>query len=466
MGPVTPNWQVSILIYKLRGEELSIRILTFKGGTHPPHSKKATEGLAIERANEPKVVVIPMQQHIGAPCEPIVQVGDEVKVGQKIGEAKGFVSSPVHSGVSGKVTAIEPRLYSGGTAVTCIVIESDMKNTISDDITPKGSLSDLSAEDIKNIIKEAGIVGMGGAAFPTHVKLTPPPDKKVDTVILNGAECEPYLTSDHRLMLEHPEEVVFGLQALMKVLGVKKGYIGIETNKPDAIEKIFEMAKGIEGIEVVALKTKYPQGAEKQLIHACTNREVPSGGLPADAGVVVNNVGTAAAVAKAIMTGMPLIERIVTVTGQGVNNPGNLMVKIGTSFREVIEQCGGLKGKTGKVIAGGPMMGITQFSLDVPVIKGTSGILVLTEEEARLPEPTNCIRCGKCVEACPINLMPVNLSAYSLANKHEQAEALNAMDCIECGACSFVCPAKRPLVESIRVSKREILARRKKAQSK
>ncbi len=466
MGPVTPNWQVSILIYKLRGEELSIRILTFKGGTHPPHSKKATESLAIERANEPKVVVIPMQQHIGAPCEPIVQVGDEVKVGQKIGEAKGFVSSPVHSGVSGKVTAIEPRLYSGGTAVTCIVIESDMKNTISDDITPKGSLSDLSAEDIKNIIKEAGIVGMGGAAFPTHVKLTPPPDKKVDTVILNGAECEPYLTSDHRLMLEHPEEVVFGLQALMKVLGVKKGYIGIETNKPDAIEKIFEMAKGIEGIEVVALKTKYPQGAEKQLIHACTNREVPSGGLPADAGVVVNNVGTAAAVAKAIMTGMPLIERIVTVTGQGVNNPGNLMVKIGTSFREVIEQCGGLKGKTGKVIAGGPMMGITQFSLDVPVIKGTSGILVLTEEEARLPEPTNCIRCGKCVEACPINLMPVNLSAYSLANKHEQAEALNAMDCIECGACSFVCPAKRPLVESIRVSKREILARRKKAQSK
>ncbi len=466
MGPVTPNWQVSILIYKLRGEELSIRILTFKGGTHPPHSKKATESLAIERANEPKVVVIPMQQHIGAPCEPIVQVGDEVKVGQKIGEAKGFVSSPVHSGVSGKVTAIEPRLYSGGTAVTCIVIESDMKNTVSDDITPKGSLSDLSAEDIKNIIKEAGIVGMGGAAFPTHVKLTPPPDKKVDTVILNGAECEPYLTSDHRLMLEHPEEVVFGLQALMKVLGVKKGYIGIETNKPDAIEKIFEMAKGIEGIEVVALKTKYPQGAEKQLIHACTNREVPSGGLPADAGVVVNNVGTAAAVAKAIMTGMPLIERIVTVTGQGVNNPGNLMVKIGTSFREVIEQCGGLKGKTGKVIAGGPMMGITQFSLDVPVIKGTSGILVLTEEEARLPEPTNCIRCGKCVEACPINLMPVNLSAYSLANKHEQAEALNAMDCIECGACSFVCPAKRPLVESIRVSKREILARRKKAQSK
>ncbi len=453
-------------IYKLRGEKLNMRTLTFKGGTHPPHSKNATEGMALERANEPKVVVIPMQQHIGAPCEPVVQVGDEVKIGQKIGEAKGFVSVPVHSSVSGRVTAIEPRLCTGGAAVNCAVIESDMKNDISDDIASKGSLLDLSADDIKGIIREAGIVGMGGAAFPTHVKLSPPPDKEVDTVILNGAECEPYLTADHRLMLEYPGDVVFGLQALMKVLGVKKGFIGIETNKPDAAERIFEAAKGIEGIEVVALKTKYPQGAEKQLIHACTGREVPSGGLPADAGVVVNNVGTAAAVAKAIRTGMPLIERIVTVTGQGVNNPKNLVVKIGTPFREVIEQCGGLRGKTGKVIAGGPMMGITQFSLDVPVVKGTSGILVLTEDEARLSGPTNCIRCGKCVEACPINLMPLNISAYSLANRHEQAEALNAMDCIECGACSFVCPAKRPLVESIRVSKREILARRKKAQSK
>lgn len=445
---------------------MNIRTLTFKGGTHPPHSKKATEGLALERAREPKVVVIPMQQHIGATCEPIVQVGDEVKVGQKIGEAKGFVSSPVHSSVSGKVIAVEPRLYSGGMAVPCVVIESDMQDTVSPEVVSKGDLSDLSAEAVKNIIKEAGIVGMGGATFPTHVKLAPPPDKKVDTVILNGAECEPYLTADHRLMLEYPEDVVLGLQALMKALGVQKGYIGIETNKPDAIEKMYEAAKGKEGIEVVGLKTKYPQGAEKQLIYACTQREVPSGGLPADAGVVVNNVGTAAAVAKAIRTGMPLIERIVTITGAGVNNPKNLIVKIGTSFREVIEQCGGLKGNVGKIIAGGPMMGITQFSLDIPVIKGTSGILVLSEEEARLPEPSNCIRCGKCVETCPINLMPVNISGYSLANRHDLAEAANAMDCIECGSCSFVCPAKRPLVDSIRVSKREILARRKKAQSK
>ncbi len=446
--------------------KLNIRTLTFKGGTHPPHSKKATENLPIEKANDPKIVVIPMQQHIGAPCEPIVQVGDEVKVGQKIGEAKGFVSSPVHSSVSGKVVAVEPRLYSGGMAVPCVVIESDMQYSVSPEVKPKGDIASLSADDIKSIIKEAGIVGMGGATFPTHVKLAPPPDKKVDTVILNGAECEPYLTSDHRLMLEYPEDVVLGLQALMKALGVEKGYIGIETNKPDAIEKVYEAAKGIDGIEVVALKTKYPQGAEKQLIYACTKREVPSGGLPADAGVVVNNVGTAAAVAKAIKTGMPLVERIVTITGAGVNQPKNLMVRIGTSFREIIEQCGGLKGKVGKVIAGGPMMGITQFSLDIPAIKGTSGILVLSEEEAKLPEPSNCIRCGKCVEVCPINLMPVNISTCSLADKHEQAEALNALDCIECGSCSFVCPAKRPLVDSIRVSKREIMARRRKAQSK
>ena len=445
---------------------MNIRTLTFKGGTHPPHSKKYTEDLPIERAKEPNIVVIPMQQHLGAPCEPIVQIGDEVKVGQKIGEPKGFVSAPVHSCVSGKAVAIEPRLYSGGMAVLSIVIESDLKNTISPEVASKGDLSVLSPEDIKNIIKEAGIVGMGGAAFPTHVKLSPPPDKKVDIIILNGAECEPYLTSDHRLMLEYPEDVVFGLQAFMKAMNVKKGFIGIETNKPDAIERIFEAAKGAEGIEVVALKTKYPQGAEKQLIYACTKREVPSGGLPADAGVVVNNVGTAAAAAKAIKTGMPLIERIVTVTGAGVKTPQNLMVKIGTSFREVIEQCGGLKGKAGKIIAGGPMMGIAQFSLDIPVIKGTSGILVLSEEEARLPEPSNCIRCGKCIEACSINLMPVNISSFSLAGRHEQAEALNAMDCIECGACSYVCPAKRPLVDSIRVSKREILARRRKAQSK
>ncbi|MFA7572713.1 MAG: electron transport complex subunit RsxC [Lutispora sp.] len=445
---------------------MNIRTLSFKGGAHPPHSKEATEKSAIIKAKSPNVVVIPMQQHIGAPCEPIVKIGDEVKVGQKIGEPKGFVSSPIHSSISGKVMAVEPRLYSGGTKVNCVVIENDMKDTRLDTIIPKGNLQDLSSEQIKEIIKEAGIVGMGGATFPTHVKLALPPGKKVDTVILNGAECEPYLTSDHRLMLENPEAVVFGLKALMKALNVNKGFIGIETNKPDALEAVYNAAKNEEGIEVVALKTKYPQGAEKQLINACTGREVPSGGLPADVGVVVNNVGTAAAVADAIMIGMPLVQRIVTVTGKGIKNPKNLLVKIGTSFREVINECGGFSENVGKVIAGGPMMGIAQFSIDIPVIKGTSGILVLTEDDAKLPEPSNCIRCGKCVTVCPINLMPLHISNYSLLDKFDQAEEVNAMDCIECGSCSFVCPAKRPLVDSIRVAKREILAKRKKAQSK
>lgn len=440
--------------------------LTFKGGTHPPHSKKATEKIALTKAEPPKTVVIPMQQHIGAPCDPIVNIGDEVKVGQKIGEAKGFVSVPVHSSVSGKVIAIEPRMYTGGTKVTCIVIENDMQDKIHESVSSKGSLESLSADDIKNIIKEAGIVGMGGAAFPTHVKLAPPPEKKVDTVILNGAECEPYLTADHRLMLESPEDVVFGLQALMKALNVQKGYIGIEDNKLDAIEIMQKAAAGKTGVEVVALHAKYPQGAEKQLIYACTKREVPSGGLPADVGVVVNNVGTAAAIGNTIKTGMPLVERIVTITGEGINNPKNMLIKIGTSFKEVVDQCGGFKGNPQKIIAGGPMMGIAQFNLDVPVIKGTSGILILGEEESRLPEATNCIRCGKCVGVCPINLMPASLSAYSLLNNFAQAESLNAMDCIECGSCSFVCPAKRPLVESIRLAKREIVAKRKKAQAK
>ncbi len=348
----------------------------------------------------------------------------------------------------------------------CVVIKNDMQNTVYEGIKSNPDISQLTSEEIINIIKESGIVGMGGAAFPTHVKLSPPPGKVVDTIILNGAECEPYLTSDHRLMMERPEDVLYGLRVFMKALNVEKGFIAIENNKPDALEAVYNVGKGIEGIEVVAVKTKYPQGAEKQLINACTGREVPSGGLPADAGVVVNNVGTAAAVASAVKKGMPLIERIVTVTGNGIKNPKNLLVRIGTSFKDVIDECGGFNGTPGKVIAGGPMMGIAQYSVDIPVIKGTSGILVLTEEEAELPEMSNCIRCGKCVEVCPINLMPVNISNYALLDKFDQAESANALDCIECGACSFICPAKRPLVDSIRVAKREILAKRRKAQSK
>ncbi|WZL71595.1 electron transport complex subunit RsxC [Clostridiaceae bacterium 35-E11] len=439
-----------------------MNFLTFRGGVHPPHYKEATASLKVEKAKEPNRVVIPLQQHIGAPCEALVQVGDKVKVGQKIGEAKAFVSVPVHSSVSGEVKQIAATLTPTGQT-QCVIIESDGLNTLHDSIKPKGDLATLSGKEILDIVKEAGIVGLGGAAFPTHVKLSPPPEKKIDTIILNGAECEPYLTADHRLMLENPESIILGLKAMMKVVNVVKGYIGIENNKPDAIESMIKAVGNDKTIEVVGLETKYPQGAEKQLIYACTKREVPSGGLPMDAGVIVNNVGTAAAIANAITTGMPLIERIATITGKGIKEPKNLLIKIGTSFKEIVEQCGGYNGNPGKLIMGGPMMGLAQYTDEIPAIKGTSGILVLTPEEARLPEPKSCIRCGKCVSICPIALQPLYISAYSLQNMHETAEKYNALDCIECGSCSFICPSKRPLLQSIRVTKREIIAKKRKS---
>ncbi|PAB61386.1 electron transport complex subunit RsxC [Anaeromicrobium sediminis] len=439
-----------------------MKLLSFRGGVHPPHRKKATEKLAVIKANEPKVVYIPLQQHIGAPCEALVKVGDEVKVGQKIGEASAFVSAPIHSSVSGKVKKIAKMKTPTGEA-TCIVIESDGLNTVHESVLPKGDISELSGKEILEIVKEAGIVGLGGAAFPTHVKFSPPPDTNIDTIILNGAECEPYLTADHRLMLEDPESIVYGLKAMMKIVNVKKAYIGIEDNKKDAIEKMLECVKNEEGISIVALKTKYPQGAEKQLIYACTQREVPSGGLPMAVGVIVNNVGTAAAIATAIKTGMPLVERIATITGSGIKEPKNLLIKVGTLFNEIIEQCGGYNGTPGKVIMGGPMMGLAQHTDDVPAIKGTSGILVLSPEEARLPEPEQCIKCGKCVEICPAFLQPVYISAYGLKDMYDKAEEYRALDCIECGSCSFICPSKRPLLHSIRVAKREIIAKKKKS---
>ncbi|NLX87191.1 MAG: electron transport complex subunit RsxC [Clostridiales bacterium] len=442
---------------------MTFKPLTFKGGVHPPHNKHKTEHLALKKAKAPGMVIIPLQQHIGAPCEPLVKVGDEVKLGQKIGEPKGFVGAPVHSSVSGIVKAIEKRPHPGGGLVQSVIIESDGLDTLDESVKPIGRLEDLSADQIKNIMREAGLVGMGGATFPTQVKFSPPPDKKIDTVILNGAECEPYLTSDHRLMVERPEDVVKGIKAMMKAVNVDKGYIAIEENKPDAIKAVAEAAKGEQNIRVVTLKAKYPQGAEKQLIKACTGREVPSGGLPMDSGVIVNNVGTAAALACAIDTGMPLVERIVTVTGSGVKEPQNLIVRIGTPFAEVIEQCGGLEDNVGKIIQGGPMMGIAQYTTEVPVIKGTSGILILKEEDLGLRPELPCIKCAKCVDACPIGLMPTKLEGFAQKGMVKEAEEYNAVDCIECGSCSFVCPAKRPLVERIRLIKADILAERRKA---
>lgn len=447
---------------KTRGEIMSTKLFTFKGGVHPPTNKTLTQNVPIEDAVDPKVVVIPMSQHIGAPCDPLVKVGDSVKVGQKIGESKAFMSVPVHSSVSGTVKKIEQHYVPNGSKVSCVVIESDGNFEIHESVQPKGNIENLTKEDILAIIKEAGMAGMGGATFPTHVKLSPPADKPIDTLLVNAAECEPYLTCDHRTMLEKTDLVIIGIKAIMKALGVDKCYIGIEKNKPDAIEAMQKAVAGEEGIEVSPLEVKYPQGDEKRIINAITGRVVPSGGLPMEVGCVVENVGTVATIGNAIKTGMPLVQRVVTVSGSAVVNPKNLYVRIGTSYKDVIEQCGGYKEEPGKLISGGPMMGIAQFTDEVPVIKGTSGILAFTKKEADLPEPSNCIMCGKCVEACPVQLMPYKISRYSIQKNFDAADEYHAADCIECGGCSFICPAKRPLKETISVAKKEILARRKK----
>jgi electron transport complex protein RnfC len=435
---------------------------TFRGGIHPPYNKDFTKHKDIKTAAIPQKVIIPMSQHVGAPCDPIVKAGDVVKKGQKIGEAKAFVSAPIHASTSGKVIAVEPHVHPGGGMVMSVIIEADGMDEVYEGITPPKALEQLTPDEIKSIIREAGIVGMGGAGFPTQVKLSPPPEKAIDTIIVNGAECEPYLTSDHRLMLEHPESVVLGLQVIMKATGVKKGYIAIEENKPDAIEAIKGAVNGRNELEVVHLATKYPQGGEKQLINAVTGREVPSGGLPMDVGVIVDNAGTCAAIANVVKTGMPLIERVTTITGSGVSEPKNLLVKIGTPFNYIIQQCGGFKGNPGKVIMGGPMMGLAQSVMDVPVIKGTSGILVLQKSEVKLGERTACIRCARCVDACPINLLPTSIARFSEKGMWNEAEKYHALDCIECGCCTYVCPAHIPLTQFIRLAKNHIVASRKK----
>ncbi|HOL16719.1 MAG TPA: electron transport complex subunit RsxC [Bacillota bacterium] len=437
---------------------------TFKGGVHPDYRKELTASLAITAMPAPAKVVIPLQQHIGAPCEALVQVGDTVKLGQKIGESKGFVSAPVHASVSGTVVAIGPYNHPLGRKVEAITIESDGQDTWHEDIKPHGSLESLSPEEIKAIIREAGLVGMGGATFPAHVKLAPPPEKPIDTVIINGAECEPYLTADHRLMLEKPNELVFGLKIMLKALGASVGIIGIENNKPDALRVMRQAVEGEANISVVALPTKYPQGAEKMLIYATTRRKVPSGGLPMDVGVVNHNVGTAVAMCEALHKGKPLVERVVTVTGEGVARPANLMVRIGTLVSEVLKACGGLKETTRKLIIGGPMMGLAQTSADIPVIKGTSGILALTEENVDLSEPSTCIKCAKCVGACPVNLVPTFIAQAAEHELIQRAEKLHAADCIECGCCSFICPSRIPLTQWIRLAKADILERRRQQQ--
>lgn len=428
-------------------------IISFKGGIHPPDKKELSSQKQIVKATSPDRVVIPLSQHLGAPCKPLVAIDQEVKKGEMVGEPGGFVSAPVHASVSGKVIAIGEFPNAMGRFVTSIVIENDRNETwtsLEDNPEYEGLLPD----HLKEKIKQAGIVGMGGAAFPSVVKLSPPKEKPIDTIILNGSECEPYLTGDFRLMLERPKEIIEGLKVLMKILGVQRGFVGIEDNKPDAIKAIRETVKGEKDIELRALQTKYPEGAEKMLIQVMTGRKVPPRALPMDVRVVVHNVGTAYAVYEAARYGKPLIERVVTVTGEGIREPKNLKVKVGTLISHLIHDCGGMKEEKVKVISGGPMMGFAIPSLDVPVTKGTSGIVVLTEREiVHIGKFQPCIRCGRCIDACPMGLMPSMLSIYAERGFYEGAKEYNLFDCFECGCCTFVCPSKRPIVQLIRIAK-------------
>lgn len=440
-----------------------MNLLTFKKGIHPPHGKYLTEKEKIEEYMPKGDLVFPLSQHIGAPCESLVKKGDRVLVGQKIAESKAFVSSPIFSSVSGTVKNIAPVITPSGMKVMSIIIENDgeYENVNTEHI--KRDYNKLSAEEIREIVKNSGIVGMGGAAFPTHIKLSPPEDKEIDSIIVNGAECEPYLTCDHRLMLEEGKNIIEGLKIVLKLFPKAKGYIGIENNKLDAIEVMKKLTEDEQNIEVKALKTKYPQGAEKQLIYSITKREVPSGKLPADVGCIVQNIATMNAIYKAIVLDIPLTERVVTVTGEALRNPKNLKVKLGTSVKELIEACGGFKEDPVKIISGGPMMGMTISTLDMPIMKGTSGILCLTKEGAVLPDSSNCIRCGRCVQACPMELIPCKLDSLANRSELEDFESFNGLDCIECGCCTFVCPAKKHLVQSIRTAKRAVIANKKKA---
>ena len=429
-----------------------MKLPTFKSGIHPDDYKIQTQSLPIEEYPTPKEVFIPLQQHIGAPCKPVVEVKEEIKIGQVIGSTDAYVSSPVHATISGIVKDIGryPNPTGGRTQMVHIVASDE---EVSNGLYTEVDWTNLSTDDLKNRIKKAGIVGLGGAAFPTHVKLSPPEDKPIDTFILNGCECEPFLTADHRTMLEMPDNVLKGMAIIMKVLGVKKGYIGIESNKPDAIESMRKAATDY-GFEVITVKTKYPQGAEKMLIKAVKKRKVPTGGLPMDVGAVVQNVGTAVAVANAVSFEKPLTQRVITVTGNGIKEPKNLLVTIGIKFSDVIEFCGGLVDETAQVFMGGPMMGIAQYDLSVPVIKATSGIVCTTNYKQ--VEPTACIGCGTCVQSCPMFLMPTRLARLSLIRHWSDADKMGIMNCIECGSCAYVCPSNIPLVQWIRVGKQKV----------
>ncbi|HDR00486.1 MAG TPA: electron transport complex subunit RsxC [candidate division WOR-3 bacterium] len=444
-------------------------MLSFRGGVHPSENKHSTRHLAVETLPLPPVVFVPMSQHIGAPAKPVVEKGAEVRTGTVIGEAQGRVSVPVHAPLSGTVTGVTEMPHPlAGNRVMTVVIESDGKDTPDTGIGERAA-DDFTPEQRIEAVRAAGVVGMGGATFPTFFKLSPPKEKRIDTLLINGCECEPFLTADHRVMLEQPAEVVDGALLIARALGVENLIIGVEDNKPDAVETLRRILPSVSdgaqpcSIRILALKTLYPQGAEKQLIKACLNREVPSGGLPMDVGCVVQNVGTAVAVRDAVRFGRPLIERVTTVTGPAITEPKNLRVRIGTPVKALVDYCGGYRAAPAKLIMGGPMMGIAVASDEIPVLKGTSGVLALDADTAAELEDHDCIRCGRCIKACPMGLAPQRLYYHILRKRLEAAERDHVLDCIECGCCAWTCPAKIRLVHHFKFAKSEINARKRRA---
>lgn len=443
-----------------------MKTLTFERGVHPPDSKSYTNDKPITIIM-PKVgalMVFPMLQHTGAPCEPTVKVGDEVLVGQKIGESTAFVSSPIYSSVSGVVKEIKEVLTPAGFTSKAVIIENDGEMKENSSLGKVYDYLKMSKEEILNVIKEAGVVGSGGAGFPAHVKLNPPPEKKIEYILMNAAECEPYLTNDHRVMLEETEKVIKGFEIILSLHKGAKGIIGVETNKQNAIDVLSKYCKenNIQNIEVVGLVPKYPQGSEKQLIFACTGRTVPSGKLPMDVGCIVNNVETVVGIYRAFYKGRPVMRRIVTVTGGAVNNAGNYKVRLGMSYADMLEAIGGFKTEPCKLLSGGPMMGMAIYTLDLPIMKTSAALICLTEAETDLPKERNCIRCGKCVTHCPANLMPFQLNQFVIFGQIELFEKNNGLDCIECGCCSYICPAKRHLAQSIRATRRRVMSMKKR----
>lgn len=428
------------------------RLDGYYGGVHPSERKEFSEHIDLVRFPDPKQVVIQMSQHLGAPANPIVQVGDTVKVGQKIGEAAGFISAPVHSSVSGTVVAVEERMHgTRGCAMTAVVIESDGKNTLHESVKPNKPLEELTPDEIIDIVREAGIVGMGGAGFPTCVKLKPA--KPVDTILLNGCECEPMLTADHQVLLKYADDIIYGLKAILKTTGAEKGIIVTEDNKMDAVELLQAKVADIDNIEVFVARTKYPQGAEKTLIKRVTGRIVPSGGLPADVGCIVSNISTVKAISDAIQTGMPLVERVATVTGEKIKNPGNFIVKIGTNVKELIDYCGGFTDDDVLVKMGGPMMGFALSDLNVPMMKGSNGIIAIDTDQT---EAVECIKCGRCVDVCPMELSPLYFAKLADSEDWMGMKERNVMDCVECRCCEYICSSKIPIVSKIKAGKNAI----------